>query len=105
VSKVNQISFNGQHGLQQEQKTMFITERAVFRMSDDGLVVTEIAPGIRLREDVLDQIDFELQVLPELPLMDSRILRQGRMGLLEALQENPSATPWLGSNHRGGQAR
>ncbi len=105
VSKVNQISFNGQHGLQQEQKTMFITERAVIRMSDDGLVVTEIAPGIRLREDVLDQIDFELQVLPDLPLMDSRILRQGRMGLLEALQENLSATPRLGSNHKGGQAR
>ena len=84
---------------------MFITERAVLRMVDDGLVVTEIAPGIRLREDVLDQIDFKLQVLPELPQMDARIFGKGRMGLLEALQENPSATPRLGSNHRGGQAR
>ena len=83
---------------------MFITERAVIRMSDDGLVVTEIAPGIRLREDVLDQIDFELQVLPDLPLMDSRIFTKGRMGLLEALQENQLATPALASNHKSGQA-
>lgn len=103
VPKVNQISFNGQHGIQQEQTSVFITERAVLRMSDDGLVVTEIAPGIRLREDVLDQIDFEVQILPDLPLMDSRIFGHERMGLLETLQDGQSVMPLPASNRHESQ--
>ncbi|MDC0178608.1 acyl CoA:acetate/3-ketoacid CoA transferase [Woeseiaceae bacterium] len=86
VPVVNQISFNGQLAHQQERPAMFITERAVFRMSNEGLVVTEIAPGIRLREDVLEQIRFEPKVLPNLPLMDSRIFHEGRMNLRDTLE-------------------
>ena len=68
---------------------MFVTERAVFRMSNEGLVVTEIAPGIRLREDVLEQIRFEPKVLSNLPLMDSRIFHEGRMNLRDTLETVP----------------
>lgn len=103
VPRVNQISFNGKHGHQQQQKTIFITERAVLRMSHEGLAVTEIAPGIRLREDILDQIDFELQVLPDLPLMDTRIFSKGRMGLLDTLQEDQLITPPIASDTKASQ--
>lgn len=104
VPTVNQISFNGHHGHQQEQKAMFITERAVLRMSDDGIVVTEIAPGIRLREDVLDQIGFDVDVLPDLSPMDPRIFREGRMGLLDRLHADQLITPPVSSNNGAAQA-
>ncbi len=104
VPKVNQISFNGHRGHQQEQKTMFITERAVLRMSDEGLVVTEIAPGIRLREDVLDQIGFKVEVSPDLPPMDPRIFREGCMGLLDTLHADQLLTPPDASNNKAAQA-
>ena len=91
VPRVNQISFNGQLGHEQEQRTTFVTERAVLVGSSEGLVVAEIAPGVRLREDVLDQFGFKPQVLPDLPLMDPRIFQEGRMGLRDALNCDQSA--------------
>ena len=92
VPTVNQISYNGQLGQRKGQQTTFVTERAVLTGSSEGLVVTEIAPGVRLREDVLDQIGFKPKVLPDLPLMDARIFREGRMGIRDALDLDQPVT-------------
>ena len=85
VPRVNQVSYNGHLGQERGQETMFISERAVLRMADEGLVVTEIAPGVRLQEDVLDQLSFEVKVSPDLKPMDSRIFRDGPMGLRQEI--------------------
>jgi len=81
VDDIGQISFNADRAREQGQQVLYVTERAVFRMSETGLVLAEIAPGIRLREDVLDQMAFT----PELPtrpkLMDPRLFRRGPMDL------------------------
>ena len=56
------------------QKVTYITERAVFRLRSDGtLELTEIAPGIDLQTQVLDQIEFEISVADDLKKMDARI--------------------------------
>ncbi|MGQ0664320.1 MAG: acyl CoA:acetate/3-ketoacid CoA transferase [Pseudomonadota bacterium] len=81
VARVGQISYNGRRGQARGQETTFVTERAIFRMAPQGLMVTEIAPGIRLREDVLDRLGFSPQVASGLRLMDARIFRDGPMGL------------------------
>jgi propionate CoA-transferase len=81
VPQVNQISYNGRLGQERGQETMFVSKRAVLRMTGEGLMVTEIAPGARLREDVLDQLGFEPKVSPDLRPMDERIFREGPMGL------------------------
>lgn len=81
VPKVNQISYNGALGQERGQETSFVTERAVFRMTKDGLMLTEIAPGMRLREDVLDRLGFAPKVSPALREMDARIFREGPMNL------------------------
>ncbi len=85
VTKVGQISYNGALGRERGQEVMFVTERAVLRMRDNGLVVTEIAPGIRLQADVLDQIGFEVAVAPEMREMDRRLFLDGPMGLRETI--------------------
>ena len=85
VPKVGQISYNGRLGQEQGQETIFISERAVMRMEADGMLVTEIAPGVRLQEDVLDQVGFEITVSPDLKEMDERIFRPGPMGLAEII--------------------
>jgi propionate CoA-transferase len=89
VPAVGQISFNGRLARERGQDVVFISERAVFRLEADGLVLVEIAPGVRLKEDVLDQVGFPLRVSEDLKLMDPRIFRPGRMGLREELLSNP----------------
>ena len=85
VPKVGQISYNGRRGQERDQSVTFVTERAVLRMTADGMVMTEIAPGARLKEDVLDQLGFEIKVAPDLKEMDERIFREGPMGLAETM--------------------
>ena len=81
VPDVMQITFNGAYARQRGQKVMYVTERAVFELADDGLVLIEIAPGIELQRDVLDQIGFEVRVSPTLRKMDARIFRDEPMKL------------------------
>ena len=81
VPKVGQISYNGRKGQERGQSVTFVTERGVLRMTADGLCLTEIAPGVRLQDDVLDQIGFPVVVSPDLKEIDRRIFRDGPMGL------------------------
>ncbi|MFG1265053.1 acyl CoA:acetate/3-ketoacid CoA transferase [Xanthobacter aminoxidans] len=79
VPAVGQISFNGHLASQRGQDVSYISERAVFKLSREGLVLTEIAPGVSLDDDIKAQIDFAFQVSPDLKLMDERIFRVGPM--------------------------
>jgi propionate CoA-transferase len=81
VSKVGQVSFSGRLARERGQRVVFITERAVFRLEREGVVLTEIAPGVRLKEDVLDKLGFAPPVHPDLKPMDARIFCSGPMGL------------------------
>lgn len=81
VRNVQQITFSGEYAVKSAQKVLYITERAVFELDRDGVILTEIAPGIDLQTQVLDMIDFDVRVSPNLKLMDSRIFSEGKMGL------------------------
>jgi len=48
VDHVNQITFSGQGAVERGQEVLYITERCVFRLTEKGLRVAEIAPGIDL---------------------------------------------------------
>ncbi|TFF22025.1 acyl CoA:acetate/3-ketoacid CoA transferase [Jiella endophytica] len=90
VERVGQVSFNGEMARQRGQDVTVVTERAVFRLAAEGLVLTEIAPGVRLREDVLDRIGFALRVADDLKEMDARLFRQGPMGIAADLKGDAS---------------
>jgi propionate CoA-transferase len=59
VRAVEQVSFSAAHSRAMGQDVLYVTERAVFRLEGERLVLTEIAPGVDLREHVLAQMDFE----------------------------------------------
>ncbi len=81
VPEVGQISFNGRLARERGQDVTFISERAVFKLDAEGLVLVEIAPGADLQADVLEQIGFPVRVSPDLKPMDERLFRNGSMGL------------------------
>ena len=58
INRVEQISFRARRALETDQEVLYVTERAVFRLTDRGLELTEIAPGVDLKTHVLSQMDF-----------------------------------------------
>ncbi|MBB5336995.1 acyl CoA:acetate/3-ketoacid CoA transferase [Pectinatus brassicae] len=81
VPQVEQITFSAEYAKENGQKVLYITERAVFELGKEGLVLTEIAPGVDLQKDVLDQINAKVKVSQKLKTMDTRIFQEGPMGL------------------------
>lgn len=58
VQQVQQVSFSGARAIRTGQEVLFVCERAVFRLTAEGVVLEEIAPGIDLQADVLDRMGF-----------------------------------------------
>ncbi|MBI3987345.1 MAG: acyl CoA:acetate/3-ketoacid CoA transferase [Lentisphaerae bacterium] len=81
IKAVEQISFSGRLASERLQSVLYVTERAVFMLKEGGLVLTEIAPGIELENDVLALMDFKPAIAPDLKRMDPRIFRNEKMGL------------------------
>jgi propionate CoA-transferase len=89
ISELQQISYNGRYAAELGQKVLFLTERAVFQRGRDGLVLTEIAPGIDLQRDILTQMEFKPQIASALKEMDPRIFSPEKMGYAHDLQKKP----------------
>lgn len=58
VAAVGQRSYASDVGRRRGQEVLYVTERAVFRLADDGLELVEVAAGVDLERDVLGQMDF-----------------------------------------------
>ena len=65
----------------QQQDVTYVTERCVMKLTTDGIVVTEIAPGVELQSNILDQSEFWLVVSPTLKQMDRTLFMPEKMGL------------------------
>lgn len=86
VNQVEQISFNGRRAIEQGQKVLVVTERAVFQLTKDGWELIELAPGIDLEKDVLGQMDFQ-PIIREVKEMKAELFYPQPYGLKEVLQE------------------
>ncbi|KOA18240.1 acetate CoA-transferase YdiF [Clostridium homopropionicum DSM 5847] len=81
IPEVEQVTFSGDYAKEVGQPVLYITERAVFELRKEGLVLTEIAPGMDLQKDILDQMEFAPIVASDLKTMDERIFKDELMGL------------------------
>ena len=73
LQQVSQLSFNGPYAAERGADVLYVTERAVFKMRDNHLTLVEIAPGVDLQRDILNQIETDIVVAPDLKTMDPRI--------------------------------
>jgi propionate CoA-transferase len=81
LERVGQLCFNGRYAGELGTRVTYVTERAVFRLIEGRLVLTEIAPGIDLEREVLALCPPGLAVASDLTLMDERLFDPAPMGL------------------------
>ncbi len=72
---VEQVTFSAKFARESGQQVLFITERCVFTLSDKGLMLTEIAPGMDIEKDILSNMEFTPAISRELKTMDPEIFR------------------------------
>ena len=89
VESVEHVTFSGPLAASRRQKVLYVTERCVFALRQEGLELTEVAPGIDVERDVLAQMEFKPIISRDPTLMDERIFREGPMELRERLLSIP----------------
>lgn len=81
IQQVEQVTFSGELSAEKKQHVLYITERAVFRLTTKGLELIEIAPGIDLEKNILSQMDFMPTISDSLTSMNPKLFLPDCMGL------------------------
>jgi propionate CoA-transferase len=89
VDKVEQRTFSGEYALAQGLSVLYITERCVFSLTDRGLELIEIAPGVDIEKDIIANMDFKPIIEEQPRFMDERIFSEGPMDLKADLLSVP----------------
>jgi len=95
VQAVEHRTFSGAEARRRGQRVLYITERCVFQLANEGaaqrLELIEIAPGIDLERDILARMHFVPLISPQLRLMDAALFSDEPIGLRERLLSTPLA--------------
>lgn len=86
VQDVQQITFSGEYAMKTKQQVIYITERAVFELREDGIYLIEVAPGIDIQTQIINLMDFEPKIDENIKLMDLRIFKDEIMNLQKEAQ-------------------
>ncbi len=58
VRRIGEVCFHGPSAVARGQEVLYVTERAVFELTGEGLRLAEVAPGADLESEVLGQMAF-----------------------------------------------
>lgn len=78
VDQVEQVTFNGRRAAERKQRVLVVTERAVFQVTERGIRLIEVAPGIDAQTEVLDRVPFPVEA-DDVGEIDKRIFAHGLM--------------------------
>lgn len=79
VDRVAQVTFSADYARRTGQQVLYVTEAAVFRLDEGGLILDEIAPGVEFERDLLPQLGFRPRLHPNLKRMDTALFSPERM--------------------------
>lgn len=85
VDNVYKIIFSGDEAMKYEKETLYVTERAVFKLTEKGLTLEEVSPGVDIDRDILSKMEFRPIIATPLKQMDERLFGVGKLGLREEI--------------------
>ncbi|ELY50434.1 acyl CoA:acetate/3-ketoacid CoA transferase [Natronolimnohabitans innermongolicus] len=85
LDAVEQVTFSGEYAREIDQSVVYVTERAVFELREEGLTLVEVAPGVDREADVLDRLECDPIVAEDVAEMDPRLFRAEPMDLTDAI--------------------
>lgn len=80
LKNVEQITFSGAYANEIGQDVLYVTERAVFKLTKEGVELIEVAPGVDIEKDIVANMGFK-PIMNNVKEMDARIFAAGKMGL------------------------
>ena len=80
VKEVSQVTFSGRVAARKRQQVLYVTERCVFRLTESGLALTEVAEGVDVERDILAHLPFR-PAMEGIKTMDPAIYMDRPMGL------------------------
>ena len=83
LEHVEQITFSGHYAASIGQAVLYVTERAVFRLTAEGIELLEVAPGIDIERDIVAHMAFP-PLMRDVQLMEGGLF-QPEWGQLAAL--------------------
>ena len=86
VEKPLRSFFSGSQALRFGKEVLYMTERAVFKLTAEGLELTEIAPGVDIERDIVSNMGFRPHIGAKVQQMDQRLFRKGPLGLARELK-------------------
>lgn len=87
VDNVYKVVFSGNQAIKYGHSISYITERAVFGLTDQGLVLNEIAPKIDIEKDIISKMHFSPKISSNLLPMDERLFNESRMNVKEDITQ------------------
>lgn len=85
VDNVYKIIFSGDQAVKYEKEILYVTERAVFRLTEKGPTLEEVSPGVDIDRDILSKMEFRPMIATPLKQMDERLFGVGKLGLREEI--------------------
>ncbi|TPW27619.1 acyl CoA:acetate/3-ketoacid CoA transferase [Martelella alba] len=80
VEAVEHVTFSGARARETGQEVLYITERCVMRLGDDGLVATEIMPGIDPERDITAASHGRVKIAADAVTMPLSLLADEKIG-------------------------
>ncbi|MEM7295207.1 MAG: CoA-transferase [Pseudomonadota bacterium] len=81
VDAVEHVTFSGRRAVETGQEVLYVTERCVIRLTGEGLVATEIMPGISPDQDIVAASEGRVSIAENAVAMDAKLFGKEPMGL------------------------
>lgn len=92
VAAVGRVTFAGPAAVRRGQEVLVVTERSVFRLTEEGLALAEVAPGVDLVRHVLRHLPFQ-PIMRRAGVMDPALFRAPPVGLRARLAGSGGERP------------